>query len=65
MKHLKTFGGVLLFFGIMSIVMDFFNRVPSIMSWIYNWSDTIAWSIKIAFVVVGFALTRLGTNDEH
>lgn len=62
--NLKTIGGVLLFFGVLSIVMDFFNSVPSIMAWIYNWGNTTAWIIKIAFVVVGFLLTRIGRNDS-
>ena len=61
--NLKTIGGLLLFFGILSIVLDFFNAVPSIMAWIYNWGDNTAWIIKIAFVVVGLLLIRIGRNN--
>lgn len=64
MKNVKTLGGGLLFFGVLSIIMDFFNMVPSVMAWIYSWGDTNAWIIKIAFVVVGFVLTRIGGNNE-
>ena len=61
--NLKTIGGLLLFFGILSIVLDFFNAVPSVMAWIYNWGETTAWIIKIAFVIVGLLFTRLGRNN--
>jgi len=63
MKSLKSFGALLLFYGVASIVLDFVNMVPRLMAWIYLWGDTNAWIIKIAFVVVGFALTRVKTQD--
>ena len=62
--NLKTIGGALLFFGVLSIIMVFFNFDPSIIAWIYNWGETTAWIIKIAFVVFGFLLTRIGRNES-
>ena len=34
-------------FGLFAIVLDFFDRVPTILMWIYSWGDTAAWAIKI------------------
>lgn len=62
--NFKSIGGLLLFFGVLSIVLDFFNAVPRVMAWIYNWGETAAWIIKIAFVVVGFLLVRIGRNKS-
>ena len=50
--------------GILAIFLDFFNRVPKVLAWIYNWGDGVAWGIKIAFVVVGGVLWLIGRKQE-
>ena len=42
--------------GIFAIVLNFLDRVPRLLMWIYMWGDTVAWAIKIGLVVVGGAL---------
>ncbi|WP_433896396.1 hypothetical protein [Sphingobacterium mizutaii] len=44
--------------------MNFFNAVPRILLWIYNWGEGTAWLIKIAFVLVGAALWWFAGKDE-
>lgn len=60
---MKTIGTYLVFFGIAAILLDFFNAVPRVLAWIYNWGDGAAWGIKIAFVIVGVILYFLGSRN--
>ena len=50
----------LCFFGAFAIVLNFLDRVPSILVWIYEWGETVAWAIKIGLVVVGAILYFMG-----
>ncbi|NDW09285.1 hypothetical protein [Dysgonomonas sp. 520] len=65
---MKSIGSFLFIIGILAIVLDFVDRVPSVLVWIYTWGDGIAWIIKIAITVVGAILfligSRLGTNKQ-
>ena len=61
---MQNFGSTLAILGILAIFLDFFNRVPKVLAWIYNWGDGVAWVIKIAFVVVGGALWLIGRKQE-
>ena len=45
-------------------MLDFFNYVPKLLFWIYEWGDGVAWIIKIALIVVGGILWFLGRNAE-
>lgn len=47
-------------FGLLAIVLNFVDRVPTLLMWIYNWGDTTAWVIKIGLVVVGAVLYFMG-----
>ena len=61
---MQNFGSTLAILGILAIFLDFFNRVPKVLAWIYNWGDGVAWGIKIAFVVVGGVLWLIGRKQE-
>lgn len=61
---MQNIGSTLAILGILAIFLDFFNRVPKVLAWIYNWGDGVAWGIKIAFVVVGGVLWLIGRNQE-
>lgn len=54
----------MVFFGLFAIVLDFFDRVPTILMWIYSWGDTAAWAIKIGLVVLGAVLFFVGKPAE-
>ena len=58
---MRNLGGTLAFLGAFAIALDFLNRVPSFLFWIYNWGDGVAWGIKIGFIVVGGLLYLLGS----
>lgn len=49
---MKRIGSYMAIVGIVAIVMNFLDRVPTLLMWIYNWGDTVAWIIKIGLVVV-------------
>jgi len=51
-------------FGAAAIVMNFMDRVPRLLAWIYNWGETTAWIIKIALIVVGAVLYFMGKPSE-
>ena len=55
----------MVFFGLFAIVLNFFDRVPSILMWIYEWGEGVAWAIKIGLVVVGAALFFLGKPEAE
>ncbi len=55
----------MIFFGLFAIVLNFFDRVPSILMWIYEWGEGVAWAIKIGLVVVGAALFFLGKPEAE
>ncbi len=61
---MKKIGSYMVFFGLFAIVLNFIDRVPTILMWIYNWGDTPAWIIKIGLVVVGAILFLMGGKSE-
>lgn len=61
---MKRIGSYLFIFGVLAIVLNFFNAVPRILAWIYNWGEGTAWIIKIAFVAVGAILWFIGNKSE-
>ncbi|MUU77952.1 hypothetical protein [Winogradskyella endarachnes] len=62
---MKKIGGYMVFFGLFAIVLNFFDRVPTILMWIYEWGDTVAWAIKIGLIVVGAVLFFIGKPEEE
>ena len=61
---LQKIGSFIFIIGLLAIVMNFFNYVPKLLMWIYNWGDGPAWAIKIGLVVVGAALWFLGSRNQ-
>ncbi|HCC94756.1 MAG TPA: hypothetical protein DEQ26_10595 [Flavobacteriaceae bacterium] len=62
---MKTIGTYMAIFGLLAIVLNFFNAVPRLLAWIYNWGEDVAWGIKIAFVIVGAILYFMGRKQEE
>jgi hypothetical protein len=60
---MRKIGGYMIFFGLFAIVLNFFDRVPSILMWIYNWGEGVAWAIKIGLIVVGAILFFMGKPE--
>ena len=61
---MKKIGSYMAIFGVQAIVLNFFDRVPTLLMWIYSWGDTAAWAIKIGLVVVGAILFFMGSKTE-
>lgn len=62
---MKKIGGYIAFFGALAIVLDLFDRVPTLLQWIYNWGDTTAWTIKIGFIIIGAVLYFKGGKKQE
>lgn len=62
---MKGIGKIMAIFGILAIVMGFLDRVPSVLMWIYNWGEGVAWAIKIGLVVVGAVLFFMGKDEDE
>lgn len=60
---MKKIGSFMALLGIAAIVMNYLDRVPRLLMWIYNWGDNAAWVIKIGLVVVGGALYFLAPKE--
>lgn len=61
---IQKIGTFLFVIGLIAIIMNFFNYVPKLLMWIYNWGEGPAWAIKIALVVVGAALWFIGGRNQ-
>ena len=57
---MKKLGGYMLFFGIGSIVLNYFNMQFIILSWIDTWGETVGWGIRIGLIVAGAVLLLVG-----
>jgi len=53
---MKRIGIYMALFGIAAIILPYFNKQLSILSWIDNWGETVSWAIKISFIIVGTVL---------
>jgi len=60
---MRKVGGYMIFFGLFAIVLNFFDRVPSILMWIYEWGEGVAWGIKTGLVVLGAVLFFMGKSS--
>lgn len=52
-------------FGLLAIVLNFIDRVPTLLMWIYSWGENVAWIIKIGLVVVGAILFFIGKSSAE
>jgi hypothetical protein len=57
---MRNIGSTMVILGVFAIVLNFLDRVPSILIWIYNWGETTAWIIKISLIVIGAILYFIG-----
>jgi hypothetical protein len=60
---MKKIGGYLLFFGVFALVLSFLDRVPSLLVWIYNWGEAVAYVIMGGLTVVGALLYFLAPKE--
>ena len=61
---MKKLGGYMIFFGLFAIVLNFIDRVPTILIWIYEWGEGVPWAIKLGLIVVGAILFFTGKSPE-
>ncbi|MCK4711717.1 MAG: hypothetical protein KAT26_02425 [Marinosulfonomonas sp.] len=61
---MRQLGSLMMFLGFFAIGLDFLDRVPTFLFWIYNWGDSAAWGIKIGFIVIGAGLWFFGKPGE-
>lgn len=61
---MKSIGMYLLIAGIGSILLNQFGYEFSLLMWIDNWGETVAWAIRGGAIVVGAALFFVGLNQE-
>lgn len=61
---LSKIGTYMALFGVLAIVLGFFDYSPKILYWIYNWGNITAWIIKLALVLIGGVLYLIGTKNE-
>ena len=62
---MKSFGSLLLFFGISSIVLNLAGYEFSLLMWIDNWGEMAGWAIRGSMIVAGGALYFLSPTDEQ
>ena len=51
-----SLGKYLIFFGVGSAVLSFFEYELTLLMWVDTWGDGVAWLIRGAFILVGLAL---------
>jgi hypothetical protein len=51
-----SLGTYLIFFGVGSSVLSFFEYELTLLMWVDTWGDGVAWLIRGAFILVGLAL---------
>ncbi|RPE12598.1 hypothetical protein EGT74_03340 [Chitinophaga lutea] len=62
---MQKIGSFLIILGLLSIVATYFDRVPKILAWIYQWGDNTAWAIKIGVIVLGVVLYLAGGKKQR
>ncbi len=64
-SKISGFGGAAALFGLVSIVLSFFNYNLRILMWIDLWGETMGWVIRISLIVVGLAVYFLLNVPEE
>jgi len=62
---MKNIGSTLFVLGVLAIVLNYLDRVPRLVMWIYNWGETTAWAIKIGIILLGAILYFIGYKKEQ
>lgn len=61
---MKSFGLGLMGLGALAMVLYFLDYVPSLLQWIYNWGNGVAWAIMIGLVALGGVVAFIGMKSE-
>lgn len=59
---MKLMGGLLLFFGLGSIILYFLEMQFTLMQWVDNWGSETGWAIRVGMAVVGAILFFIGSK---
>ena len=62
---MKRLGGYVALFGVLAIVLPFFNLQLRLLGWIDTWGETVSWAIKIGLIVVGAAMFFMGGSSAE
>lgn len=62
---MKSIGSLLFLFGAAAIILGLMDKVPKLLTWIYNWGEGAAWAIKVGFVVLGAVLYLVGNKQKQ
>mgnify|MGYP001549640685 FL=1 len=52
-------------FGGLSGVMSFFEYEFSLLAWIGNWGEAVAWFIRAGVIALGWALLEIETRRQN
>ena len=58
-------GSTLIGLGTLAIILNFANMVPSVLLWIYNWGEGVAWGIKLGLIALGAILLLVGRREKE
>ena len=61
---MQKIGSFMVLIGLLAVVLNFFNYVPRVLIWIYQWGEGPAWGIKIGLIVLGAILYIAGGKKE-
>lgn len=61
---MRSIGGLMVFLGAFAFILNFVDRKPSLLFWIYEWGDMVAYGIMGGFVVVGGLLYVMGGSGD-
>ena len=61
---MKKIGSFLILIGLLAVVLNFFNYVPRLLIWIYQWGEGPAWGIKLGIIALGVLLYFAGGSRE-
>lgn len=67
MNLINKLAGLAAILGVLAIILNFLDRVPLVLAWIYKWGESTAWIIKIGLIMVGgivWFVTRPRMEDE-
>lgn len=62
---MASLGWYLIIAGVGSGLMTFFNYEFSLLMWIDNWGDGVAWLIRGALILTGMRLVQREANRQH
>lgn len=63
---MKRLGAYIALFGLAAIILPYFDRQLSVLSWIDNWGTTVSWAIKLGLIIVGsFLFFKVKSKPEE